>query len=62
MDIQFIGILLIIIGIIILISTGINGKGKVAVVGFIGPVPFGFGNNKNLVVSSLIIVLDSNAT
>ncbi|MBI2652091.1 DUF131 domain-containing protein [Candidatus Woesearchaeota archaeon] len=49
------GILLIIIGFII-VFFGIfmgakesDSKTKVAVGGFIGPIPFGFGNDKNLV-------------
>ncbi len=28
---------------------------KVAVVGFIGPFPIGFGNDKNLVITALIV-------
>lgn len=48
------GILLIIIGFIIVFFGMLSGskdssKTKVAVGGFIGPIPFGFGNDKNLV-------------
>ena len=48
------GIFLVIIGFIIIIFAALssnkesNTKTKVAVGGFIGPIPFGFGNDKNL--------------
>ncbi len=59
-----IGVLLMIIGFII-VFFGIfmgakeTGKAKVAVGGFIGPIPFGFGNDKNLIwfVTILSLVL-----
>ena len=59
------GILLIVIGFIIVFFGTLMGakegtsKTKVAVGGFIGPIPFGFGNDKNLVwfVTILSIVL-----
>ena len=59
------GILLIIIGFIIVFfgvfkSSKESASGtKVAVGGFIGPIPFGFGNDKNLVwfVTILSLVL-----
>lgn len=48
-----IGILFIIIGFIIVFFGALSGskdsKAKVAVGGFIGPIPFGFGNDKQLV-------------
>jgi len=62
-----IGILLIFIGfIIVFIGAFLSAtkqtstdKAKVAVGGFIGPIPFGFGNDKNLVwfVTILSLVL-----
>ncbi len=59
-----IGVLLIIIGFISVLFGSIMGakegaKAKVAVGGFIGPIPFGFGNDKRLVwiVTALSIVL-----
>ena len=58
------GILLIIIGFVIVFFGLLKGKesasgAKVAVGGFIGPIPFGFGNDKNLVwfVTILSLVL-----
>ena len=59
------GILLIIIGFIIVLFGVLKGSKesasgtKVAVAGFIGPIPFGFGNDKNLVwfVTILSLVL-----
>ena len=64
---QFIalGVFLIIIGIIIVFLGTLfgakqgNSSTKVAVLGFIGPIPFGFGNDKNLVwfVTILSLVL-----
>ena len=62
-----IGILLIIIGFIVVFfgllkgTKESNSSTKVAVGGFIGPIPFGFGNDKNLVwfvaILSLVIFL-----
>lgn len=63
-----IGILLIFIGFIIVFvgtflsatkQASTDSKTKVAVGGFIGPIPFGFGNDKNLVwfVTILSLVL-----
>lgn len=59
------GISLMVIGFIIVFFGILKGsketslKTKVAVGGFIGPIPFGFGNDKNLVwfVAILSIVL-----
>ena len=54
----FIGIILIIVGIVLisvfLASSG-QGKAKFAVVGFIGPFPFGAGNDTGLVKLALIL-------
>ena len=59
------GILLIIIGFLIIFFGILKGskettsKTKIAVGGFIGPIPFGFGNDKNFVwfvtILSLVI-------
>ena len=58
------GILLIFIGFIIVFfgilsgardSTTATSKTKVAVGGFIGPIPFGFGNDKNFVLFVTIL-------
>ena len=62
---QFIalGVLLIITGFVIVFfgtffsaKQGISST-KVAVGGFIGPIPFGFGNDKNLVWFAIILSL-----
>ena len=58
-----IGVLLIIIGFIVvffgMLSGSKDSNTKVAIGGFIGPIPFGFGNDKNLVwfVTILSLVL-----
>lgn len=54
------GILLIIIGFIVVFFGLLKGKestssAKVAIGGFIGPIPFGFGNDKNLVWFVMIL-------
>lgn len=55
------GILLMVIGFIIVFFSILKGsketssKTKVAVGGFIGPIPFGFGNDKNLVWFAAIL-------
>ena len=62
---QFIalGVLLIIIGFVIVFFGTFfgakqgNSSTKVAVGGFIGPIPFGFGNDKNLVWFATILSL-----
>ena len=58
------GILIMALGFIIVFFGIINAKegssqAKVAIGGFIGPIPFGFGNDKNLVwlVAALSAVL-----
>ena len=59
-NLLMLGIILIFIGIFfIIVSNLIGEKGKTevkgAVVGFIGPIPFGFGSNKDIVCFSLTI-------
>lgn len=52
------GILIIFIGILISIIGSLfsqDSKTKVAVAGFIGPIPFGFGNDKKLVIAAMVI-------
>ena len=60
MAIILIGFVIVFFGIFIG-SKETNSKTKVAVGGFIGPVPFGFGNDKNLVwfaaILSLVVLL-----
>jgi len=62
-----IGVLMIVVGFFIVFFGMFMGakettsKTKVAVGGFIGPIPFGFGNDKNLVwfvtILSLVVFL-----
>lgn len=58
-----VGIMLIIIGFFLVFfgafKSEANSKTKVAIGGFIGPIPFGFGNDKNLVwfVTLLSVVI-----
>ncbi len=52
---DMIGILLIMIG-ILAIALSSQG-GKYAVVGFIGPVPIGFGNDARLLKTLLIVAI-----
>ena len=62
-DLTVLGILIIIIGFIIVFFGALNSSkesnAKVAVGGFIGFIPFGFGNDKNLVwfVTALSAIL-----
>lgn len=61
------GIVLILIGFVIVFlgvfmgAKETSSKTKVAVGGFIGPIPFGFGNDKNIVwfvtILSLVVFL-----
>jgi len=56
----FLGILLIILGFLVIIFSLISsGKGetKFAIVGFLGPIPFGFGNDRALVIGLLIFAI-----
>ena len=53
MRLDLIGLLLILVGIAFLIIS--TSGGDYAIVGFIGPIPFGFGNNPKLVKTLLII-------
>ena len=62
-----IGVLMIVVGFFIVFfgmfigSKETSSKTKVAVGGFIGPIPFGFGNDKNFVwfvtILSLVVFL-----
>ncbi len=55
-----IGILLIFLGFILLFIGSLFGAktdSKVAVVGLLGPIPFGFGNDKRLFVITLVIAI-----
>ncbi|MBI2653198.1 DUF131 domain-containing protein [Candidatus Woesearchaeota archaeon] len=57
----FIGFIIVFIGTFLLAAkqTSTSSKTKVAVGGFIGPIPFGFGNDKNFVwfITLLSLVL-----
>ena len=52
-----IGVAIAIIGALIQSYTGQKSEGNVkySMVGFIGPIPFGFGNDKQLMTTTLII-------
>ena len=56
----FIGIILVFIGIAFTIVGSLFGakmdksNTKFAVAGFIGPIPFGFGNNKQMLIFAII--------
>jgi len=52
------GVLLVFLGITLITIhgfTGQNGDTKVAVGGFIGPVPFGFGNSPGMVKLAIVL-------
>ena len=53
------GLLVVVIGIILIILGSLGGKSdvKVGVGGFIGPIPFGFGNDKTMVYIAIAITL-----
>ena len=56
--IVFIGFIVIFTGIFLSLFNGskeVGSKAKVAVGGFIGPLPFGFGNDKNLILLAMIL-------
>jgi len=56
--ILFLGVLLLALGLLLIIYSIINlgeGKAKFAIVGFLGPIPFGFGNDRALVIFLLIL-------
>jgi len=53
MRLEIFGLILIIIGIIFIALSATGGK--FAFVGFIGPIPFGFGNDTKLIKTVLII-------
>ncbi len=56
-----IGIILIFLGFLLVFVSALSGakagESKVAVVGLLGPVPFGFGNDKRLFVVTLVIAV-----
>ena len=57
-NLVFIGLALVLIGVFVIIMGSLlsGGSGaKIAVGGFIGPIPFGFGNDRNMVVLSIAI-------
>jgi uncharacterized membrane protein len=58
-DLTTFGFILIILGIVLIAASSLSGsgktEGKVAVVGFIGPIPIGFGNDQRLVQIAIII-------
>ncbi len=50
----FLGFLLVVIG---ALSGSKTGESKIAIVGLLGPIPFGFGNDKRLFVITLAIAV-----
>lgn len=52
-----IGIILLFVSIILIVIGGLSGKGdsKVAVGGFIGPIPFGFMNDKRMLIPLIVL-------
>jgi uncharacterized membrane protein len=63
MSLDTLGVILIIIGIIVVVISSLSGEGKTkfAIGGFIGPLPFGFGNDPQLmkfvIILSIVIVI-----
>ena len=59
MDLITIGFLVVFIGIIIISLGALGGKGesKFAVGGFVGFIPFGFGNDKRMVWALLVVMM-----
>lgn len=58
LDIQTMGFILILLGIILIVAGTLSGgkaDSKVAVVGFIGPVPIGFGNDPRLLQIAVVV-------
>ncbi len=60
MRLEVVGLVLIIVGITLILLSAIEGK--FAFVGFIGPIPFGFGNDPKLlkfllVISAVVLIL-----
>lgn len=55
------GMLLVLIGFALLMAGSLmnakSGQSKVAVVGLLGPIPFGFGNDKRLFFAALGIAV-----
>lgn len=56
-DLATIGLIVIFIGIMLIFLSTLNQKGdsKFAVGGIIGFIPFGFGNDKGLVLAGIVI-------
>lgn len=56
-QILFLGILLIIIGtlLVFLSSIGNQSNVKYSVIGFVGPIPFGISNSRDLLIISILI-------
>jgi len=52
-----IGIALVIAGITVLALGGLTENTKFAFVGFIGPFPVGFGNDKGLLIAGLVVAI-----
>ncbi len=52
-----IGIILIFLGFLLVFISASKTESKVAVVGLLGPIPFGFGNDKRLFVITLAIAV-----
>ena len=55
------GILFVLLGFILVFIGSLTGaktgESKVAVVGLLGPIPFGFGNDKRLFVITLVVAV-----
>lgn len=52
----FVGMIFVFVGSFAQIKTGSNdGSSKIAFGGFIGPIPFGFGNDKTLLTIVLVV-------
>jgi len=56
-DLFLLGFILIFVGILLIIISAISsaeGKTKFAFFGFIGPIPFGFGNSQELLKIAIV--------
>lgn len=57
-EVLILGILLVIIGVVlILYSIGNVGNVKIGVGGFLGPIPFGFANDKEMLKLIFITII-----
>lgn len=55
-DIAAVGIILVIVGIVLILASSVQkGDAKIAVGGFIGPIPFGWANDPQML--KFVIVL-----